>query len=189
MTILKTALVSGAIAATLACAGAASAQDAAEQPMSMDGTVFDGDWVSIGAGVAYGPSYEGSDDYVVSPLPIVQGSIGGVAINPRPAGLALDFIPDEPGKIGINAGIAAKANFNRAKQIKDPVVEAYGKLDTAIEVGPSVGIKLPGVLNPYDSLSFNVDALWDIAGAHKGRSINPSVTYFTPLSRGIAAKH
>ena len=187
MTISKTALISGVIAAALGWTTAASAQDVAEQPVTMDGTVFDGDWLSLGAGVAYGPSYDGSDDYVISPLPVVQGSFAGVAINPRPGGLALDFIPDQPGKIGINAGVAAKVNGNRARQIKDPVVEAYGKLDTAIEVGPTVGIKLPGVMNPYDSLSFNVDALWDVAGAHKGRSINPSVTYFTPLSRGIAA--
>ena len=186
MTIARIALVAAGAAAVFA-ATPALAQDADTPPVSTEGTVFDGDWVALGAGAAYGPSYEGSDDYVVSPLPIVQGSLGGVAINPRPAGLALDFIPDRPGQVGINAGIAARANFNRAKQIKDPVVEAYGKLDTAIEVGPSVGIKLPGVLNPYDSLSFNVDALWDIAGAHGGRTINPSVTYFTPLSRGIAA--
>ena len=53
-------------------------------------TVFDGDWVSIGVGAAYSPSYDGSDDYVVSVLPIVQGSLGGIDINPRPAGLALE---------------------------------------------------------------------------------------------------
>lgn len=26
-------------------------------------TVFDGDYLSVGAGVAYGPSYSGSDEY------------------------------------------------------------------------------------------------------------------------------
>ena len=28
--------------------------------------------------------------------------------------------------------------------------------------------------------------MWDVADAHNGMSVNPSITYFTPLSRGIA---
>lgn len=149
-------------------------------------SVYNGDWLSVGAGVVYSPSYDGSDDYVISPLPIVQGSLGGIGINPRPGGLALDFIQDSNGKVAFSAGVAARLNRNRASQIKDPVVKHYGKLDTAVEVGPTFGVSFPAVLNPYDSLSFNVDALWDVAGAHKGMTINPGVTYFTPVSRGAA---
>lgn len=151
-----------------------------------EGSVFDGDWISIGAGAVYSPSYDGSDDYVISPLPIVQGSLGGVSINPRPGGVALDFIPDADGNVAFSAGVAARIRRNRASRIKDPVVEQYGELDTAIEVGPTVGVSFPGVLNPYDSLSVNVDMLWDVAGAHKGMTISPAVTYFTPLSRAAA---
>jgi len=76
---------------------------------------------------------------------------------------------------------------SRARQIKDPVVESLGKLDYAIEVGPTVGISIPHVLNAYDGLGFNIDAAWDINGAHGGMVIEPSISYFTPLSRGIAA--
>ena len=50
------------------------------------------------------------------------------------------------------AGIAAKLSRNRAAQIKDPVVRSYGELETAIEVGPSAGVSVPALLNPYDSL-------------------------------------
>lgn len=167
----------------------AAAQEAGDDetaPPAFEGTVFDGDWVSIGAGVAYSPSYDGSDDYVVSPLPIVQGSFAGIGIDPRPGGLALDFIPDEDGQIAFNAGITARVQGNRASQIEDPVVELLGELDTAIEVGPTAGISFPGLLNPYDSLSFNTDVRWDVAGAHRGRVVAPSVTYFTPLSKAVA---
>ena len=150
------------------------------------GTVFDGDWLTLGIGGAYNASYDGSDDYVLTPLPLVQGRLGGIAINPRAAGVALDFIPDRAGAVGINLGVAARLNRNRVVQIKDPVVAAYGKLDTAIEVGPTFGLSFPGVLNQYDSLSVSVDALWDVAGAHNGMTINPSITYFTPVSRGAA---
>ena len=181
--------VAAAGALALLCSTPALSQDPGRERAAVqldEETVFDGDWLSIGAGAVYGPSYKGSDDYVVSPLPIVQGSLGGVGINPRPGGLALDFVPDADGAVAISAGVAAKLNRNRATQIKDPVVESYGKLDTAVEVGPTVGVSFPGVLNQYDSLSFNLDALWDVAGAHKGMTVNPSVTYFTPLSRGAA---
>ncbi len=151
----------------------------------MEGTVFDGDWLSIGVGAAYSPSYDGSDDFVVSVLPIVQGSLGGVDINPRPGGLALDFVPDSDDGVSFDLGVAARIRGSRASQIEDPVVESLGELDTAIEVGPTAGVTFSRVLHGFDSVSFNVDTRWDVAGAHGGMVIDPSVTYFTPLSRGI----
>jgi outer membrane scaffolding protein for murein synthesis (MipA/OmpV family) len=150
------------------------------------GTVFDGDWLTLGLGAALTASYDGSDDYVITPLPFVQGRLGGVSINPRAAGFALDFVPDQPGKTGLSLGVAARLNRNRAAQIEDEVVHAYGELATAIEVGPTVGVTVPGVLHSFDSLSLGVDALWDVAGAHEGMVISPSITYFTPVSRGAA---
>ena len=190
----KTALLTG----VAAMSAPAIAQDAgepgviAEAPTETsvtDGTVFDGDYLSVGIGIAYGASYSGSDDYQAFILPIVQGSLGGIDIDPRPGGLALDFIPDSDTGPNFNAGPLIRINRDRvdADDIDDDVVALYGELDTAIEVGPSVGVSFPAVLNPYDSLTFNLDAAWDVAGAHSGMSINPSVAYFTPLSRGIAA--
>lgn len=179
-------------ASSLALAAAAplTAQEAIDidpAPPPEEETVFDGDYLTLGVGAIYGPSYDGSDDYVLSPIPVVQASLGGVDINPRPGGLALDFIPDGGGGPDLSLGVAARLVRNRASQIKDPVVEALGELDTAIEVGPTAGISFPAVLNPYDSLSFNTDARWDVAGAHQGMVVTPSITYFTPLSRAVAA--
>ena len=172
----------------LACAAPAMAQNVEALPDGPDGeaTVFDGNWFSIGAGAVYSASYDGSDDYVVSPIPIVQGKIGGVRISPRAGGAALDFVNDDSDGAKISAGVAARLNRNRASQIEDPVVLSFGELDTAFEVGPSVGISLPGLLNPYDSLSFNIETLFDVAGAHDGTLVSPGVTYFTPVSRGAA---
>ena len=150
------------------------------------GTVFDGDWMTLGLGAAFNASYDGSDDYVLTPLPLLQGRLGGVSITPRATGLALDFIPDRDGEVGVSLGVAGRLNRNRVLQIEDPVVASYGKLDTAIEVGPTAGLTFPGVLNQYDSLSLGVDALWDVNGAHDGMTISPSVTYFTPVSKGAA---
>lgn len=157
-----------------------------ESPIAPESTVFDGDWMTLGAGVAYNASYDGSDDYVLTPLPFLQGKLGGVSITPRPAGVALDFIPEGEGKVNFNLGIAARLNRNRVSQIEDEVVLAYGKLETAIEVGPTIGVSFAGLLNPYDSLTVGGDVLWDVNGAHEGMTINPSITYFTPVSRAAA---
>ncbi|WP_114521742.1 MipA/OmpV family protein [Altererythrobacter sp. ZODW24] len=184
------------VGASIILAAPAAAQETAEdvtserrgppEGMSTE-TVFDGDWASIGIGVAYSPSYDGSDDYVLSPAPLIQGSVGGIDINARPAGLAVDFIGDSATGASFDAGLAFRIRSNRASRIKDDVVKLAGELDTAIEVGPTVGASIPRVLNPFDSLSAAVDVRWDVAGAHGGMVVDPSITYFTPLSRGMAA--
>jgi len=154
-----------------------------------DNTVFDGDFLSVGVGVAYGPSYSGSDDYTAFVLPIVQGSYGGIDINPRPGGIALDLVADAEDGPSFSAGPVVRLRRDRvdAEDIEDRIVALYGELDTAIELGATVGVSFPAVLNPYDSFSANVDAAWDVAGAHGGMTVSPSVTYFTPLSRAMAA--
>ncbi len=157
-----------------------SAEDMAE------GTALDGDWVQVGIGIAYSGDYDGSDDYEAFPLPLIQGRLGGIGIQPRPAGVALDFVPDGDGPVSFSAGPVVRVRTSRTGDIEDPVVAAAGELDTAIEVGPSAGVSYSGLLNPYDSISLGVDARWDIAGAHEGFTISPSITYFTPLSRGAA---
>jgi len=172
------------VAALLACALAAPA---AAQDASSDKSVLDGNYLAVGIGAAYGPSYEGSNDYQVFPVPLVQGRFEGVDINPRTGGVALGFIPDKPGKVGFNFGVAARARLNRTRTTHDPVVDRLGKLKTAIEVGPTVGFTFPHLLNKYDSFSISTDVLWDVAGAHKGMVIDPLASYTTPLSRGILA--
>jgi outer membrane scaffolding protein for murein synthesis (MipA/OmpV family) len=175
-----------AVTSALAFAVPAAAQSV-EAPPPADASVFDGDYLTIGAGAVYVPSYEGSDDYVISALPLLQGSIGGIGISPRAGGVALDVIPDSGDGVSFSFGPSVRVRMSRANDIKDDVVELLPELDTAIEVGPTAGVSIPGVLHQYDSLSFSVDARWDVAGAHDGMTISPSVSYTTPLSTGIAA--
>ena len=132
-------LLAGLGAALVLAAPPACAQDATDPPADR-ATVFEGDWLSIGAGALYAPSYDGSDDYVITVLPVVQGKLGGIAINPRPAGLALDFIPDPESGVGFALGPSLRLRSNRAAQIKDPVVLAAGKLKRAVEIGAAAGV-------------------------------------------------
>ncbi len=186
-------IAAAAAVSSLLLAGPAFAQDISDAPgpqgppPGIEDSVFSGDFITIGAGAAVSPSYTGSDDYVVSVLPVVLGSVGGVRITPRAGGLKVDFIPDERGEVGFDLGVAARLRNNRASRIKDDVVAQYGELDRAIEVGPSVGINFPAVLNPYDSVSIGTDVMFDINGAHGGTVVSPSVSYTSPLSRAILA--
>lgn len=186
----KASIFATAGAVGLGIAAPAAAQDAGEPGITTEiptETVFDDDYLTIGIGLGLVPSYSGSDDYVLFPLPLIQASYAGIDINPRPAGLALDFIPDPETGPRLSGGVVVTLNRDRVNNIEDEIVASYGELDTAVEVGPTAGISFPALLNPYDSLTFNVDAAWDVAGAHNGRNISPSITYFTPLSRGMAA--
>ena len=150
-------------------------------------TVFDGDFLTVGIGAGYAPSYEGSDDYVFYPQPVIQGRLAGIDITPRPGGVALDFIPDgKDAKVGFSLGPVVRLRANRDGNIKDRVVKRLGKLDTAVEVGANAGVTIYDLVTGYDSLTFSGDVKWDVANAHEGMTISPTVSYFTPVSRGMA---
>jgi outer membrane scaffolding protein for murein synthesis (MipA/OmpV family) len=177
---MRSPLVAAALA-MIALPGMAHAQAAAapEPPSALDG-----DFITIGAGVIYGPSYDGSDDYVATPVPVVQGRVAGVDITPRPGGVALDLLPDPKGaKVGFSAGPVATFSGNRNNQVEDRVVLAAGKLKSTIELGGNAGVTVYRVLHPYDSVTLSADVKWDINGAHSGMSVTPQIGYFTPLSR------
>jgi outer membrane protein len=167
----------------LACAAVPAA---GQEVSSTSGTVFDGDWLIVGGGAVYGPSYDGSDDYVFDPVPGIQGKLFGIGISAKPSGLSLDLVNDGSNKVSFAFGPSARLRSNRAVHIKDPVVERLGTLKRAIEVGGTAGISINKLITGYDSLSFNVDGKVDINGSHGGVVISPSVTYFTPVSKGIA---
>ncbi|GGC31912.1 membrane protein [Novosphingobium marinum] len=187
-----------AVAAFSALVTAAPAQ--AQTRGTIDGAVeeniFDGDHITIGAGVLYNPSYDGSDDYVVTPIPLIQGKLAGIEITPRAGGIALDFVPDpDDAKVTFSLGPVASYSANRKNQIEDPVVRSAGKLKAAIELGVSAGVTIDRLFHQYDSLSFAVDTKWDVNGAHGGMVVSPGVTYVTPLNRatlvtiGVSTKY
>jgi outer membrane protein len=166
----------------------ALAQDAAPDSGAPVENILDGDNLTVGVGAVYLPSYRGSNDYVVSPVPLVRGKFKGIDINPRAAGLALDFIPDDVDSgIGFSFGPVATYSGNRANRIKDPVVRAAGKLDPAVEVGFTAGISAYKLLNDYDSLTLSADMKWDVNGAYSGMTVNPAISYTTPLSKAMIA--
>src|SRR5436190_24104560 len=104
-------MAAGALALALAVPGRAQ-----DDPRPASGsTAFDGDYLSVALGAAYGPSYDGSDDMVVFPAALVQGSLGGIDFTSRGAGVARDFIPDPAKGGGFDLGVSGQLRGNRAR--------------------------------------------------------------------------
>ncbi|SEN57003.1 Outer membrane scaffolding protein for murein synthesis, MipA/OmpV family [Sphingomonas gellani] len=149
-----------------------------------------GDSITVGLGAAYLPDYEGSDDYRFVPAPGAIGSFRGFNFTLAGNRLSVDLIPDGRGPtIDIQAGPIGVINFNRSstKSIDDDRVKALGKVDTAVELGGYVGIGKTGVItSEYDRLSVSLSYRHDVSGTHKSGIWQPTVNYFTPLSRKAA---
>jgi outer membrane scaffolding protein for murein synthesis (MipA/OmpV family) len=148
-------------------------------------SVFEGNFLVVGVGAVLMPDYEGSNDGHIRPGGGVYGRLGGVSINPRAGGLALDFIPDKKGqRVEFGLGPVFRYRRNRNGSVDDPVVARLGKLDAVVEGGVAVSISLKGVLNGFDRISAGTDVRWDISGHGSGRVIAPGLSYFSPLDKG-----
>lgn len=186
-------LVATAAAVLLAGGAPALAQDVAPPPPpAADPLAADlgRDSITIGAGGAYLPDYEGSNDYRFAPAPVVIGAYRGFNFSVIGNRASIDLVPNRPGDtIDLEFGPIGVVNFNRSslKSIDDAAVRALGKRSTAIELGGYVGIGKTGVVtSAYDKLSISLSYRQGVSGAHRSGLFEPSITYLTPLSRKAA---
>lgn len=145
----------------------------------------DSNVLTVGIGAAVIPSYEGSNDYRVIPVPQLRGKVSDFAFWTRGPSLYFDVIPNRGQDIDLQLGPVAGVRFDRSsrKNIKDAAVRALGERDKAVELGGFVGIGKTGVLtSAYDNLSVRVAVTKDVAGAHESFIVTPAIEYFTPLS-------
>ncbi|HEX8124941.1 MAG TPA: MipA/OmpV family protein [Allosphingosinicella sp.] len=176
--IAKTCLRAAALALPLMAAAPASAQEGEEQ-----GRPDDRNSLTIGLGGAYLPSYEGSDDYILTPAGLAFGKVAGFGFATRGTALYLDLIPDKADSpFSFDFGPLANVRLDRTSRIKDPRVRALGELDTAIELGAWAGLRKNGVLHEYDSLGARVAWQKDVGDTHDGTIVTPAIEYSSPLS-------
>lgn len=185
-----------------ATAGTAAPQDAAATepappappapPPSfamMTKPVFDETWATIGLGAGLVPSYAGSNNYIVFPLPLIVGRVGGIGIRPNGAGLTFNVLSPKPSfgprKTRVSFGPAFRLRNDRNVQIEDDVVAAAGPLDNALEVGLDAAVAFPGVFRPLDTLSIGAQVRRDVLGAHDGFVFEPQVSYVSPIGRAV----
>ena len=169
-------------AALLACAAPAFGQATAPAPTLPDPNDRS-DTLTIVAGAAFIPDYEGSDDYRIIPAAAARGRVGGIAFFTRATYLYVDFVPRGSGKLELDAGPIVGVRFNRTGKIKDDAVDRLPERDKAIEVGGFVGVTAHGLTNPYDSLSVRLDVVKDVANGHESTIVSPTIDFGTPLSR------
>ena len=141
------------------------------------------DTFTIAGGAAFIPDYEGSDDYKIIPAAAVRGRVSGISFFTRATYLYVDFVPRGSSALEFDVGPIVGARLNRTGKVKDDFVDALPERDTAIEVGAFAGISYHGLTNPYDTLSFRLDVVKDVAGAHKSTLVTPTIDFGTPLSR------
>jgi MipA family protein len=163
----------------------AFAQDADTQPAA---TSEYRDRLTVGLAVAVSPSYEGSDNYRLSPGGLVQGQVAGFSFAARGTNFYVDLIREAPrSKIDIVAGPVVQLRLERNGNIRDPQVAALGKIKPALELGGYAGIGMSGVFNPFDKLQFDVSYRADVSGIHNSALTSPTISYVTPLSRRTLA--
>ena len=141
------------------------------------------DTFTLGLGASYTPSYEGSDNYILSGAGLVRGRVSGFNFYSRATAIYLDVVR-EPVDAPLNVEIGPMVNvrFDRASRIRDPRVKALGELDTAIEAGAFVGVTKNKVFHDYDFLTFRLDAVHDVTDTHNSMIVAPNIEYGTPLS-------
>lgn len=146
---------------------------------AMSQSVFAQDfYMTVGLGAGMVPSYEGSDQYVFFPAPVVQGSYKGYAFSARGPGLFVDLIKDPVlPKVEFIAGPVIRARLDRNNRIRDAVVKRLGDRPIAVEAGASGGVKINRIFSRFDSMTFQADAVFDISGVHSGAVVTPQVSY------------
>lgn len=145
-------------------------------------SVFARDNITIGMGAGLVPSYEGSDQSVLFPVPVVRGSYKGYRYGARGPGLFVDLIKDGTlPKIEYIAGPVIRARLERNNRIRDAVVRRLGTRNIAIEAGATGGFTVNRIFGMFDSLTFQADAVADISGVHDGVVVSPSVSYSVPI--------
>ena len=176
-------ILSALLASTLAAASAAAqSTPSVGPPPADDGIPEVGDTITIGAGVAYLPDYEGSDDYRLIPAAAFRAEFGDIQIQSRGLRIYADVVPDTDSGLGFTAGPIAGLRFGRGKDIDDPLVDQLPENDLAVELGGFAGLSYKGLTNPYDSLTARVDVAHDVADGHNSFIITPAVDFSTPLS-------
>ena len=176
--ISKTCLRAAALALPLLAAAPGLAQESAEE-----GWPDDRNSLTIGLGAAYVPSYEGSDDYILTPAGLAFGKVAGFGFATRGTALYVDLIPDKAdAPVSFDFGPLANVRLDRSNRIKDARVRALGEIDTAIEVGAWAGLRKNGVLHEYDSLGVRLAWQKDVTDTHDGTILTPAVEYSSPLS-------
>ena len=140
------------------------------------------DIITVGAGVAIVPDYEGSDDYRIIPAAAIRGRVRGISFTTRGSYLYVDVVPSSA-KVDFDAGPIVGVRFNSRRHIDDDVVKLLPDRKSTVEAGGFAGVSFHGVTNPYDTLAIRMDVLHGFGSGRNWTNFSPNLEFSTPISR------
>ena len=176
------------IGAALALSAAAPACAADPAPLPAQEPMADRhDSLTLGLGAAWLPTYEGSNDYSLTPVVFAFGKVAGIGFATRGTALYVDVVPsDTKSPLGFEGGPVGNLRLDRSRKVEDRQVSRLGKIGPAVELGAYAGVTKNRVLHGYDTLNLRVAVTRDVTDTHGSTIVSPSVEYMTPLSRRAA---
>jgi outer membrane scaffolding protein for murein synthesis (MipA/OmpV family) len=143
--------------------------------------------VTIGLGAAWLPTYEGSNDYSLTPVVFAFGKVAGIGFATRGTTLYFDVIPsDTKAPFSFEGGPVGNLRLDRSRKVVDRQVSRLGKIGPAVELGFYAGVTKNRVLHGYDTLNLRVAVTRDVTDTHGSTLVSPSVEYMTPVSHRTA---
>lgn len=136
--------------------------------------------LTIGAGAAVVPDFEGSEDYQVVPIVPFTYKQNGFTLRARGLGVEADLVPSR----AIEAGPLIRYNGGR-DDVENNAVDALPEVDDSLELGGFLQANLPvAVLGSSDPSIFfsRVSFAHDVADGHGGYEIDGSIGVFRPLT-------
>ena len=128
----------------------------------------------LGLGIGMVPDYEGSNDYMVVPIPFARiDSHTGQYIGLLGTTVRADLLKGRTW----SAGPVLRYRFER-DDVEDDTVDKLRKVDDALEVGGFVGIQI-------DQWTAMIEAAQDVADGHEGLLVTLVAGYSIPLDTGL----
>ena len=138
---------------------------------------------TLGAGAAYAPDYEGSNDYQFAPLWLVRAANlyhPETYVQILGTGLSSNLLPHEHFRLGL-AGLY-KFDYDN---VDDDSVQDVKGTDAALLVGPTLGYDF--WTGPQHDLALELDALYDVANGN-GALVTPKLRVKSLLQPGLIAE-
>jgi outer membrane protein len=135
---------------------------------------------TLGAGAAFAPDYEGSNDYEFAPLWLVKAANlyhPETYVQILGTSLSSNFLPDDHFRLGL-AGLY-KFDYDN---VDDRRVQDVKSTDSALLLGPTLGYDFWA--GPQNDLALEVDAIYDVAHGNGGL-VTPKLRIKSLLRPGL----
>lgn len=127
-------------------------------------------FVAIGPAVT--PRFEGSDEYRLLPFMIGTVRNGGVSVDFQGSRIRADLVSDERLAIGPLAHVRLGRDQDASGR-----VGTLDQINTAVELGGFVGLRLGGNRMGQGQIQLDLTAMADVSGTHDGALVTGSVSY------------